>query len=128
MLIFVCGLYSQEKSEAERIVDIQLEAYNNRDIDAFMETYHDSIKTYNFPGKLDVVGKAQLRARYGGMFERMKKLHAISKERMVLRNIVIDLEEANFYLSNTEKPDRTLLVFVTYVIKDGIIWKVEFTQ
>ena len=41
-------------------VDKQLDAYNNRDIDAFAATYHDDVEIHAFPGGLQYQGKDKL--------------------------------------------------------------------
>lgn len=45
----------------EQVVQIQLDAYNRRDIDAFLDTYADDVKMYNFPDKLTTSGKAEMK-------------------------------------------------------------------
>ena len=41
----------------EHIIQKQLDAYNARDIDTFINTYSDTIKVYNYPNKLSYEGK-----------------------------------------------------------------------
>lgn len=85
------GRSSEEKS-SEHIVQIQLDAYNARDIDAFMNTYSDDIKLYNYPTELRSEGQDSMRQSYAGYFENTKDLHCEIKNRIVVGNKVIDQE------------------------------------
>ena len=48
----------------EAVVQAQLEAYNARDLDAFLATYAENAELYEHPSKLLASGMAQLRERY----------------------------------------------------------------
>ncbi len=74
------------------IVQKQLDAYNARDIDGFMDTYSDDVKLYNFPNELFLEGKEKMRQRYAGFFENTPDLHCEIKNRIVTGNKVIDEE------------------------------------
>ena len=56
----------------ESIVDKQLTAYNNQDIDAFLATYHDDVEIYEFPATLTISSKQALKKSYGKMFAMLK--------------------------------------------------------
>ena len=75
----------------EAIVQAQLEAYNARDIEAFVSTYAEDVQLFEHPTKLLAAGSAQLRARY---VERFKEpnLHAVITKRIIMGDIVIDHE------------------------------------
>lgn len=74
------------------IVKKQLEAYNNRDIEAFLATYSDDVKVYRYPDQLNYVGKENMRKSYGSFFEKTKNLHCKILNRIVRGNKVIDEE------------------------------------
>ncbi|NAY90574.1 steroid delta-isomerase [Muricauda sp. JGD-17] len=74
------------------IVQKQLEAYNARDLDAFMDTYSENVKLFNFPNTLFLEGKEKMRERYGSFFENTPDLHCEIKNRIVMGNKVIDEE------------------------------------
>ena len=76
----------------EMLVQQQLNAYNARNIDAFLEPYSDSVAIYNFNGKLLTKGKDQLRKQYSGFFDKSADLHCQILNRMVQGNTVIDQE------------------------------------
>ncbi len=45
------GFSQSETPTPEELAQQQLDAYNARDIDAFMEPYSDSLEIYNFPNQ-----------------------------------------------------------------------------
>jgi hypothetical protein len=52
-----------------RVAERQIDAFNRRDLDAFMALYADDAVVREFPsGAVIATGKAAIRARYGGMF------------------------------------------------------------
>jgi putative hydrolase of HD superfamily len=69
----------------------QLEAYNARDIDAFMRWWRDDCLYYAFPDQLLAKGAAEVRARHIERF-REPDLHATLRNRIVTGNLVIDHE------------------------------------
>lgn len=81
---------TEEPSEAEKIVQLQLDAYNARDIDVFMSTYTKDVKLYNYPNSLLSEGQKQMRKDYNAWFNRTPDLKAFIKKRIVLGNKVID--------------------------------------
>lgn len=93
VIFFVLGmgvdLFSQTPVE---LADQQLEAYNNRDIEAFLEPYSETVKIYR-NGKLAYEGKEKMRARYATMFENTPELHCKLLNRIALEDTVIDHEE-----------------------------------
>lgn len=58
----------------------------------------------------------------------MKKLKAVSLNRLVLGNKVVDLEETQRYETNTKRPDRVSKVIVIYEIEGGLIRRVQFCR
>ncbi|WP_347925269.1 nuclear transport factor 2 family protein [Pontimicrobium sp. SW4] len=112
---------SNEMSEAEGIVQKQLDAYNNRDIDAFMATYTKDIKLYNYPNQLQTDGQEQMRKSYEQWFKQTPDLRAFIKKRIVIGNKVIDEEQvtANGQVFNA---------VAIYEVENGLIKKVTFIQ
>lgn len=105
----------------EMLVQRQLNAYNARNIDAFLDTYSDDIEIYNFPDKLMSKGKDAMRKRYGEMFGSLKRLHCKIVDRIVLNNTVIDHEYVNM-------DDNVVQAIAIYDVKDGKIVKVSFKR
>lgn len=80
-----------ESITPEMVVQQQLDAYNARDIDAFMAIYADNAQIFEHPSTLLVDGLAAVRERYTARFQE-PNLHARLVERMVMGNKVIDHE------------------------------------
>lgn len=80
-----------EKTAIEFPVERQLEAYNARDIDAFMRWWADDCQYYAFPSTLLAGSAAEIRERH---IERFKEpdLHGTLLTRIVVGNVVIDHE------------------------------------
>ncbi|WP_299438876.1 amidohydrolase family protein [uncultured Aquimarina sp.] len=105
----------------EQVVQRQVNAYNARNIDAFMDTYADDIKIYNFPEKLSMSGKEEMRKSFHNMFEKVPNLYCEIKNRIVLGNKVVDREYVRF-------GEKYSSVIAIYEITDGKISKVTFLQ
>jgi hypothetical protein len=101
----------------------QLDAYNARDIDAFVAVYSENVKIFSHPNQLRFEGRAELRRRYGPYFENTPDLHANVSKRMVLGDTVID-DEAG--IANGKKWHAIAIFHV--VIETGEIDKVWFIQ
>jgi hypothetical protein len=110
-----------EPTEAERIVQMQLDAYNARDIDAFMATYTKNVKLYRYPNTLLSEGQEQMRKDYSAWFKQTPDLRAFIKKRIVIGNKVIDEEQvtANGQVFNA---------VAIYEVENGKISKVTFIQ
>ncbi|MEM1407519.1 MAG: nuclear transport factor 2 family protein [Bacteroidota bacterium] len=107
----------------EQLAQAQLDAYNNRDLEAFLEPYSDTVKVYNFPNDFRYQGKEIMRKNYGGMFERLTDLNCELVNRMVSGNTVIDHERVLF-----EKGRPKTEVFALYKIAHGKIQEVYFIR
>ena len=103
----------------EIIVQQQLDAYNARDIDAFMATYAEDVKVYNFPNSLDYEGKEKMRKNYASFFENTLDLHCEIKNRIVIGNKVIDEE----YITANGQNFSAVAI---YEVENGTIAKVTF--
>jgi hypothetical protein len=112
------GKWKEEKA-AEHIVQLQLDGYNARDIDAFMDTYSDDIKLYNYPTELRSEGQLAMRSGYASYFENTKDLHCEIKNRIVIGNKVIDQEYITANGSNFG-------AVAVYEVSNGKIEKVTF--
>lgn len=78
-------------AEAELPVQKQLDAYNARDIDAFMRWWADDCRYYEFPNRLLASGAAEIRARHVTRFTE-PDLHARLIKRISTANLVVDQE------------------------------------
>ncbi|MFY8090284.1 MAG: nuclear transport factor 2 family protein, partial [Chitinophagaceae bacterium] len=120
---------SNEKAQLDtnsisyKLAQAQLVAYNNRNIDAFLEPYSDSVEIYQYPNKLLSKGKETMRVEYGKMFEQTPNLHCNLVKRMVLGNTVIDEESVVF--SKTAPPFKAIAI---YTVQNNKIQRVTFIQ
>ena len=100
----------------------QLEAYNARDIDAFLATYTEDAQLFELPDKLLARGTAELRERYTKRFADTR-LHAEIVKRIAVGNTVVDHERVRMTLP--EGPG-TIEAIAIYEVRDGKITTVWF--
>jgi hypothetical protein len=84
---------AQDVKTPADVVQENLDFYNQRNIEGFMSSFHDTIALYLF-GKSDPVanGKDAVRKLYKELFEDSPKLHSTILHRAVIGNKVIDHE------------------------------------
>lgn len=103
------------------IVQQQVNAYNARDLEAFVATYSPDIKIYIHPDTLRGSGHAEMRKVYGELFKNTPKLHCEIVNRIVLGNFVIDKERV------TGNPNGAVINAVAiYEVRDNLIQRVWF--
>jgi len=107
------------KDTPEDLVQRQLNGYNLRDIDAFLEPYADDVEIYNYPDQLITKGKTNMRIGYSQMFQTVPNLHCELKGRLIRGNIVIDQEYVQF-------GEKILEAIAIYHIENNKIKKVYF--
>jgi hypothetical protein len=112
---------TESETEVEKIVQQQLDAYNKRDIDAFMATYSTDVKLYDYPEKLKSEGQKTMRESYEAFFKRTPDLQAFIKKRIVIGNKVIDEEQVTIN-------GKIYNAVAIYEVKNGLISKVTFIQ
>lgn len=129
IVLFVFFLFGQVKAQenieavAEKLAQEQLEAYNNRDIEAFILPYAEDVKVYAFPDQLMYQGRDEMYGLYGRMFSRTPDLHCKLVNRIVMGNTVIDQEEVT--INKSEPPVKAIAI---YKIKNGKIAEVYFIR
>lgn len=99
----------------------QLNAYNLRNIEAFLEPYADDVEVYQYPNTIQFKGKETMRETYSQMFKNTPNLHCELVGRIVQGNIVIDKEHVRF-------GDQIIEAVAIYHIDKGKIKKVYFMQ
>ena len=101
----------------ETVVQTQLDAYNARDLDAFLATYAAEAEILGFPATLHNKGHDAMRNRYALRFADTQ-LHAKLVKRIVMGTTVIDHE-----LVQVTLPEGlgTMEVIVIYEIENGKI-------
>lgn len=114
---------ADREKQAVELVDQQLKAYNDRDIDAFVLPYSDDVEVYSFPDQLRYKGKQKMRESYEQSFEQLVERKAKIINRMVYGSQVIDHEEI------TGLPNgMTVHAVAIYVILGDKISKVYFLR
>ena len=105
----------------EAVVQRQLDAYNARNIEAFLETYADTIVIYDFPHQPTMRGKEEVRTRYAKLFDDAPNLYAEVKKRITIGNTVIDQEYVR-------AGGRFINAVAIYEVADGKIVRVTFIR
>lgn len=103
------------------IVQNQLDAYNARDIEAFLNTYSNDVQVFNFPNELSYTGKEKMRANYTDFFESTPDLNCKIKNRIVIGNKIIDKE-------NVTANGNSFSAVAIYEVENGKIAKVTFIR
>ncbi|WP_409302719.1 nuclear transport factor 2 family protein [Peribacillus sp. SCS-155] len=81
------------KDKAIELAQRQLDAYNAKDIDAFLEVYSEDVQILDFPSNnLVYTGLEKMRERYAALFEQNPNQNAALKARIAHGSIVIDHE------------------------------------
>ncbi len=104
----------------EAVVQRQLNAYNARNLQAFMATYSNDIELYNYPNQLIGKGMEAIK-NYEGFFSRTPNLYCEIQKRIVIGNKVIDHERVR-------AGNDTLNAVAVYEVKNGKIIKVTFIR
>jgi len=109
------------KSTPVELADQQLLAYNAHNLEAFLAPYADDVEVYNFPNKLEIKGKEQMRKAYQ-FLNTTPKLYCRLLNRIVQGNMVIDHEEVWGF------GDKPFYGIAIYEIENGKIKRVYFPQ
>lgn len=103
----------------EILAQQQLNAYNDHDLESFLEPYAEDVEIYDHPVTLKMKGKTEMREKYR-FIENTPGLHCRLLNRIIQNNIVIDQEEI---LVTGKKPRYGTAI---YTITKGRISKVYF--
>lgn len=117
---------AQTKEEiAVSVVQAQLDAYNAKNIDAFMNVFSSDVAIYNF-GESEAIasGEVEVRAVYASLFENSPNLHSLVINRSVIGNKVIDYE----LISGRKGTEELLKLIAIYEVEDGLIKKATFLR
>lgn len=105
---------------AETVVQRNLNAYNNRDLMAFMNDFSDDIVLVNFnDGKVLAEGKQAVENLYSDLFNQSPNLHSTVLKRIVIGNKVIDHESIIGRRGSSEPVELVMI----YEIRDEKIFK-----
>ncbi|SCK16847.1 hypothetical protein VAR608DRAFT_1146 [Variovorax sp. HW608] len=94
-----------------QLVDVQLETYNARDMDAFLATYSiDAEVRDHAMGTLLAKGHSEMRALYSNVFAD-ERLHATVARRIVMGNTVVDHEQRRLTLQGQAGTDEAIAIY-----------------
>lgn len=104
-------------------VENQLNAYNDRDLDAFCACFHDEVIVRDFPsGTIRIRGMRDFRSRYETLFRANPLLNCRLVQRIVIGNIVIDEEIV------TGLADDVVHAVAIYQVQCKVIVEVSFIR
>lgn len=109
---------------AEAVVEQQVRAYNNRDLESFLATYSEDVKLYDSPGQLSLSGKLALRARYRQLFTSFASLHCQILDRIVFGDTVVLLERITRKLAGAAQATVADYLLI-YTVADAKIIRVD---
>jgi len=113
---------SSEPADAILPVQKQLEAYNARDIDAFMAWWAEDCQYFEFPSRMLASGAAAIRERHIARFKETNLFGTLIK-RIAVANVVIDKETVT--RTFPDGPGEVDVIAI-YEIDDGKIAKAWF--
>lgn len=122
--LFACFIISQglclSAQSVEEVVQANLDAYNQRDIDGFMQYISEEVEMYQM-GECEpyLKGKAAVRDLYANYFEESPELHSEIKQRVVFDDKVIDHE----YITGARGSDEPFELIFIYEVEEGLIVK-----
>jgi putative hydrolase of HD superfamily len=109
-------------STPEQVVQRQLDAYNAKDLDAWLATYAEDAQQFEQPGKLLAAGRAQIGARTAPRFSE-PNLHAKLIRRVVMGNLVIDHEVVT---RTFPEGSGTIELVCIFQVEQGLIQHASF--
>ena len=113
-------LIPQAPESPEAIVQRQLDAYNARDLEAFLATFAPDAEGFRHPAQPFFSGHAEMRAIYGPVFAGIPDLHSELVARLVLDDHVFDQERV------TGGGRQTIEAVAIYQVEGGLIRRVWF--
>ena len=108
----------------EEAAQAQLDAYNARDIDAFLAPYHPDVVLARLPGDEPFArGHEEMRAIYGAKFANSPDLHCRLVTRICHDRFVVDHED----VTGVPGPGRVGAVAI-YEVVEGLIVRAWFLK
>ena len=106
---------SADVATPEAVVEAQLQAYNARDIDAFMATMHPEVELFAIGDPTPRASGAEaVRKVYAALFEKSPDLHSELVHRAVIGNRIVDHERIT-----GRQGGEVLELVMVYEVEDG---------
>lgn len=119
-LVWAIAVAAPAPRSPEKTVQAQVEAFNARDLEAFVATFAEDVEAFDFPATPQgPKGRAGLKEIYSKRFKENPDLHASVKAQMVSGGYVIQKERITG--RGAGKPALDLVVI--YLVEDGKIRK-----
>jgi hypothetical protein len=120
--LIVCFFLSMKTGYSQdpvQVVQLQLEAYNEGDIDKFMSVFSEDIELWTL-GESQPWSKGfdAVKTVYANLFKNSPDLHSVVLNRSVIGNKVIDYER----ITGRNGGDELMLVMI-YEVRDGKIFR-----
>ena len=106
----------------EVLAQRQLNAFNIRDVEAFLAPYSPDVEILALDGTVRLKGLDAMRKRYAEIFQKSPRLHCELVRRMAVGSFVLDEERV------TGMGDEVVRAIAIYEVKDGRIAKVRFLR
>ena len=111
-------------SEATDVVDRQVAAYRDRDLERFLACYAADVKVKDFDGNVLMDGLEAMRGQYGPLFRDSPELSVDNPHRIVSGDYVIDEEHISGF--NLAGSPPAMQAVVVYRVRDWLIRDVVF--
>jgi hypothetical protein len=111
-------------SQSTDVVDAQISAYRNRDLEAYLGYYSPDVVIKDLAGNVVMGGLDVMREQYGQLFRDSPELTVDIPQRIVIGDYVIDEEQITGFNLAGFPPE--LHAAVAYQVTDGKIHGVTF--
>ena len=115
-----CNVSSSETLSPLAIVNLRMQAYNNHDLEAFLNTYSEEIEIFTYPDKSVGKGKNHIRRLFEPMFKEgsisVEIHHQIAKDGYVINHETV--------MNGNKKTEYVSI----YEVRDGLITSVRFVR
>jgi hypothetical protein len=106
------------------VVDRQIAAFRDRDLERFLGFYAAGVKVRDFDGNVLMDGLEAIRGQYGPLFRDSPELKVEIPRRIVAGEYVVDEEDiSGFILAGFPSAMQAVVV---YRVRDGLIHDVAF--
>lgn len=122
-IVLLCSFSLFTLSQTPReVVQKQLDAYNNHDIDAFMSVFSDNIELWTLGDSIpSVKGFKSTKKIYADLFKRSQNLNSEVLNRTIIGNKVIDYEKISGRSGRGK--EEVLYLIMIYEVRDGKIFR-----
>lgn len=120
LLLFIFSISDCFSQTPREIVQEQLDAYNDRDIERFASVFSEDIELWTLGDSIpSVKGLFSVKKVYCDLFESNQELHSEVLNRTVIGNKVIDYEK----IKGLKKDGGIYYLVMVYEVKDGKIFR-----